>query len=58
MFHSYRPMLPFLCDDVHSIRKASMLSFIKPEIVSGAYTILKLCQIDCSSSIKIDLGEY
>ena len=40
MFQGNRPLLPILCDEVHSIPKSRIPRFMKPEVVAAADTIL------------------
>jgi hypothetical protein len=50
MFQGDRPLVPFLCDEVHAILKSLMTRFIKTSILKEADTVLKLCKIDCEDT--------
>jgi len=50
MFQCDRPLVPFLCDEVHAILKSVMTRFIKTNVLKEADTVLKLCKIDCEDT--------
>ena len=62
IYQTDRPMVPFLCDDLHRMVKGLLQRFVKPDILNDANTVQKLLKLDVEDTAthvsykKIDVG--